>query len=319
ASRNAYAAVHGIERGQKTTDSDGRAVFSGLVAGLYLIAQLDGENSEYIIDPYLVMVPGVNERTRVWDYDVTAQPKTEPVRRDLKVNSLSVYKVWSGTNTPPGGILVQLYRDGVPYGNCVALDAGNHWSHTWNNLNPENTWTVDEFDVAQGYTKAISASAGGFILTNTKNPNAPQTTVVIGSKTWEHGSNPAAQQPKSIVLRIYADGVFLLQKEVGEAEHWSWSVRMDKFDENGREIVYTVDEAPVNDYIKAVDGFDLVNIHKSYTRPDDTSRTNPYVRPITGDLSNPTLWLFLMGTSFAGLLVVAFLFRRSVKKREKRS
>jgi len=311
ASLNAYAGANSVARVTKITDSGGRAVFTDLPAGLYLVTQADSEQSEYVIAPYLVSVPVMNERTRAWEYNVTAYPKTEPVKRG-RVNSLSVYKVWAGAASPAGGILVQLYRDGVPYGNCVTLHAGNLWSHTWDNLSQDDTWTwtVDEFDVPEGFAKAISGGAsGGFVITNTLSPNAPQKVLISGTKTWEHGSNPINLRPTSIVLQIRANGVFILQKEVGEAEHWSWSVRMDKYDKDGKEIVYTVDEAPVAGYVKAVDGYNLLNIHSTYGKP-------PYTLPRTDDLNNLFAWLAVMGVSAAGLAAVIIIFRRH-RRREK--
>jgi len=310
ASLHAYAAANGVIRAQKTTDAQGGAVFTGLSAGLYLVAQVENGDSEYIIDPYLVMVPAMNERLREWDRNVIAYPKTEPVKKN--VNCVSVYKVWAGVSSPPGGgILVQLYRNGVPYGSCVTLNAGNHWSYTWEGLPLGSTWTVDEFDVPEGYAKAITGSApGGFVITNTRGQGAPEKTLVSGSKTWEHGGNPAGKWPGSILLRLSANGVFILQKEVGEAEHWSWSIRMDKYDKDGKEIVYTIDEAPVNDYIKAVDGYDLINIYRYGGKQ--------YTLPKTDDLNNLALWLTLTALSFAGLAATGLtVCIRRYRRREK--
>jgi len=241
--------------------------------------------------------------------------------------SVSVSKVWAGADSPPPGesILVQLYRGGVPYGNCVTLNAGNRWFYTWEGLDPDGPWTVDEFDVAEGYAKTISGSAStGFVITNTRDPNAPKRMLVNGGKTWNHGSNPAGKWPKSIALRLSANGVFILQKEVGEAEHWSWSIRMDKYGEDGKEIVYTVDEAPVNDYIKAVDGYNVINTYKP---GDPTSNNTPnpatpktaetpvpkWTIPKTGDGSNLWLWVALMAVS-ATMLPLLLAWNRKVKK-----
>jgi len=308
AALHAYAAANGVLRTQKTTDAQGRAEFPGLPAGLYLVSQVENGSSEYIIAPYLVMVPAINEQ-RQWNNNVISYPKTEPVRRGPR--SMSVHKVWAGVDSPPsGGILVQLYRNGAPYGSCVTLNAGNHWSYTWENLSPDHTWTVDEFDVPAGYVKTITGNTGGFVITNTRHANPPEKTVIRGSKTWNHGSNPADKWPKNILLRLYADGVFILQKEVGEPEHWSWSIRMDRYDQNGREIVYTIDEAPVSDYIKAVDGYDLFNLYRY--GPD---KPTP---PRTDDLNHLVLWLTLTGLSFAGLAAIALtLCLRRYRRREK--
>jgi len=318
-----YASARNIPRSSKATDSEGKAVFTGLAAGLYLVAQKDAENSEYVIAPYLVMVPGLDERTREWDTDVTAYPKTEPVKRNVKTEVLSVYKVWAGVDSPPPGesILVQLYRGGVPYGNCVTLNAGNRWSYTWEGLDPKDVWTVDEFDVPEGYAKKIAGSASsGFVVTNTRDQNAPKKTLVSGSKTWDHGANPAANRPKSIVLRLSADGVFILQKEITEAEHWSWSLRLDEYAADGHKIAYTVDEAPVDGYTKAVDGYSITNTHYSAHKPGGPGTTAPggsdkpgATNPKTNDLNNLALWLTLMALSFVGLVVIILCFRRHMR------
>jgi len=184
AALNTYAAANGVGRSVKATDSGGSAVFTGLSAGLYLVAQASGENSEYVFAPYLIAVPAKNEQTGEWDYNVAAYPKTEPARPGDKPASVSVYKVWAGTGSPPaGGIQVQLYRSGAPYGSRVTLSAKNHWSYTWDNLDAKDTWTADEPDVPEGYVKTIAGSAStGFVITNTRrpkevppNPDRPKT------------------------------------------------------------------------------------------------------------------------------------------------
>ena len=324
ATLDAYAVARNIPRASKVTDNDGKAVFKGLSAGLYLVSQVEDEDSKYVIAPYLVMVPSLNVKLQGWNHNVIAYPKSEPVKRDVKTNTVSVYKVWAGVDCPPDvSILVQLYRGGVPYGNCVTLDARNNWSYTWEGLDQEGPWTVDEFDVAEGFAKTIAGSAStGFVITNTRrSPGAPEKTLVSGSKTWEHGSNSIGKWPKFIVLRLSANGVFILQKEVGEVEYWSWSIRMDKYDKDGKEIVYTVDEAPVEHYSKTVSGFDIFNIY----RPDGPGTPGTPGKPgkpgangpRTDDLSNLALWLTLMGLSLVALITL-FIFAWRRKRRDER-
>jgi len=159
ASLNAYAAANSIPRSVKVTDSGGKAVYAGLAPGLYLVAQVNGESSEYIIAPYLVAVRE----------DVTASPKTEPIRRSTEKIQISAFKIWKDTENHPNSVQVQLYRNGQTHGAPVTLNAGNYWRCVWDNLNPADTWTVDEPVVPVNYAKSISGSAAtGFIVTNTR-------------------------------------------------------------------------------------------------------------------------------------------------------
>ena len=172
ASLNAYVNANNIGQTLKKTNNSGAVNFNDLSAGLYLVTQVSAESNQYIIAPFLVSVPGFNESKNELEYEVTAYPKTEPVKKSPEPSRnrpIIVYKVWAGTNDIPSSIQVQLYRNDVPYGIFVTLNAGNNWSHTWQNMNPDYSWTVDEFNVPDGYIKTISGSvATGFIITNTK-------------------------------------------------------------------------------------------------------------------------------------------------------
>jgi len=168
---DAYAVANNITRTQELTDQQGIAQFRDLPVGLYLVAQTDLANSEYIIAPYLVMIP-LFQPTVGWEHDVVTYPKSEPVKRAPKV--ISVHKLWAGTQNHPTSIVVQLYRNNQPHGDAVTLNAANHWSQTWEELSPIYTWTVDELNVPAGFSKSISGSEStGFVITNTKIPTVP--------------------------------------------------------------------------------------------------------------------------------------------------
>jgi len=211
ASLNAYAAAKDIARSVKVTDSGGKAVFAGLSPGLYLVAQAGSENSEYIIAPYLVAV----------DSDVTASPKTEPVKRDAEKIQVSANKIWAGAENHPASVQVQLYRNGQPHGAAVTLNAANYWRCVWSGLNPADTWTVDEPSVPAGYAKSVSGSVKtGYVITNSRlkppmpvgpiepgnpgtasNPNTPSNPVAPGGTPGNPG-NPKTEDPSDMLLWI---------------------------------------------------------------------------------------------------------------------
>jgi len=72
-----------------TTDFKGRASFTGLTHGIYLVRQTGatGHAKAYVpIEPYLVIVPGierVNDTNR-WKYDVTLEPKPTTVKKKVE-------------------------------------------------------------------------------------------------------------------------------------------------------------------------------------------------------------------------------------------
>lgn len=326
-----YAYTHGIARDSGLTNGSGNVKFNGLPAGLYLVAQQNSENSEYTIVPYLVSVPSSSE-SGGFDRNVISHPKTEPAKRNTETVSVSVYKIWEGTDSPPGSISVQLYQNGIVYGTVVTLSADNYWRYTWDKLNPNDIWTVDEFDVAEGYVKTIAGDvASGFIITNTKTTPHPEKLMISGKKVWDHKDNPENKRPPSIVLKVQADGVTVMQKEISEAEHWSWSIRVDKYAENGREIVYTVNEERIYDYSKKVDGFTIYNNYKPGWNTDIPDNDPPIDDPKdpddpgnpdgpkTNDDSNAALWIGLLGVGLIGLLSTGYagfcVFKR--KKRAK--
>ena len=178
-----YAQQNDISRLNGVTNAKGEVTFSNLVAGYYLVVQTDMQGSSHEFDSYLVMAPTIHPSdSSKWKYEVHSLPKTQMVIEHELV-SLSVYKVWKGTDKLPDSIEVQLYCNGSPLGTPVTLNAGNFWNHTWENLNEDETWTVDEVTVPDGYIKTISGDiATGFVITNTKDstsssytPSEPQT------------------------------------------------------------------------------------------------------------------------------------------------
>lgn len=99
----AYIAADALAPDRTTvTGADGRAVFTGLSAGMYLVDEADmevgGSTRQYA--PSLIAVPGVGGGGN-WRYDVTAAPKyTEKPGGDEPDTPVTytVVKLWAGEN-----------------------------------------------------------------------------------------------------------------------------------------------------------------------------------------------------------------------------
>ena len=189
--------------------------------------------------------------------------------------NVSVHKVWNDNNNParPTEIQVQLYKNNVPEGNPITLNDGNNWKHTWAELAVTPTWTVDEVNVPEGYSKDIAGSEStGFIITNRSNSDEVEETTINGVKTWNHGDNPVVNHPSSIKVYVKNGNSIVASDIITGDSHWSWNFRLPKYDAENNLITYTVDEEPLAGYNKAVKGYDLINtwIPADYASGNDT-------------------------------------------------
>ena len=193
------------------------------------------------------------------------------------------------------------------------VTAENHWKWSFelpkhDAAGKEIAYTVDEVDVP-GYTKTID----GTNITNEY--DAPEEVEINGSKTWDHGSNTA--RPTSIVVYIKNGNEVVAAKRVTETDGWKWTFTLPKFDADGKEIKYTIEEETLKNYkLEKVDGFNLHNKFISTDYPGDPTPNNPqpgiptpttpgtYTPPKTGDAMNLALWVLLMVGSFSMLVVL---------------
>lgn len=111
---------------------------------------------------------------------------TATITNQQKTNWLKVTKVWqydegADTSAQPTEIKVHLYKidngEGVPTGWSLGLNAGNNWSGTFTNLNPDAQYYVVEETVG-GYTVSYTSDVEhpakpGDTITVTNRKNAP--------------------------------------------------------------------------------------------------------------------------------------------------
>ena len=145
----------------------------------------------------------------------------------------------------------------------------------------EIVYTVDESEVEK-YTKKIE----GYNITNTHKPETPtptpETVDVEGTKTWDDEGNKDGVRPEKITIYLLANGKQVDSKEITEKDGWKYSFTgLEKYDENKKEIVYTVDESEVEKYTKKIEGYNITNTHKPET---------PTPTPETVDIEGTKTW-----------------------------
>ena len=194
--------------------------------------------------------------------------------------SVPVTKVWVGPQA--SSAKVTLFADGVEK-DSVTLNATNGWAHTFTNLDKYNNgteivYTVTEEPIANYDSVITGNAANGFTVTNT---NTEKTAVDV-TKTWV--GTPAA----SVTIKLFADGTEKETVTLTAADNWTHTfTNLDKYAADGHEIVYTVDETPVTDYIKAISG-DAANgftITNTITGKVNIPVTKVWVGPATDSVT----------------------------------
>ena len=185
--------------------------------------------------------------------------------------AVDVTKNWVGPATD--AVTIKLLADGVEVESAV-LTATDNWMHTFSNLpkyaadGHEIVYTVDEYDVPS-YVKAIEGtSTTGFTVTNTitGKVDIPVTKVWVGPAT------------DSVTVNLYADGVKVDTVQLTAANQWKHTfANLDKY-ENGREIVYTVDEVLIPGYKTKITGDAQTGF--TITNSKETPKTADHVNPM---------------------------------------
>ncbi|MFA2576730.1 Cna B-type domain-containing protein [Bacillus mobilis] len=193
-----------------------------------------------------------------------------PISNNVKTTSVSGTKIWNDNNNKfgkrPERITVQLLQNGTEFKTQeVKADEKGNWAFSFEDLpkydgqGNEYKYTVDEVKV-DGYETKVE----GTTITNTyKNT---ETTEVNGKKVWEDYDNKFGTRPGSIKVQLLQNGTEFKAEEVkaDKEGNWTFSFKdLPKYDEQGKEFEYTVDEVKVKDYETKVEGTTITNTYKN--------------------------------------------------------
>ena len=194
-------------------------------------------------------------------------------------------KIWKDNSnaysTRPEEIALTLYRS-IAGGEEERVDAspewekaGNVWTYKYTGLpktdNDGNSYTYRvEETVPEGYV----SSQDGSDITNT----LTGTVGIPVTKVWRDNDNASGERPQTIEVVLYANGTEvssavigrdtgliegIWDKITGSADNeWEYTFTdLPKYDQEGVEIVYTVEEREVpEDYEVRYDGLEIVNV-----------------------------------------------------------
>ena len=182
----------------------------------------------------------------------------------VETTQVGVTKVWDDAENAdglrPDSVKVELLADGAATGKTVTLNAGNNWTHTWDNLakkagGKDVAYTVREAEVPEGYTSVMTGGMvknnGAFSYTLT-NKHAQAKTSVSVSKEWVDGNDQDGLRPDSVQVQLYrsVDGGVAVAMNgykitLNADNSWKGSWTDLPANEDGKQIAYTVKEADV--------------------------------------------------------------------------
>ena len=174
---------------------------------------------------------------------------------------ISGSKTWDDTDNQDGkrpeSITVRLFADGTEV-TSKEVTANDNWSWSFTGLDKYNSGTEIVYTISEDEVADYTTVVNGYDVTNT---HTPEKTTITGSKTWNDNGDQDGKRPSSITVRLFADGRVVSHKEITEKDNWSWNFEdLDKY-KDGTEIVYTISEDAVTDYITVVNGYNVTNTH----------------------------------------------------------
>ncbi len=169
---------------------------------------------------------------------------------------IDVTKVWRDDNANNRKeITVALKANGTTV-NTAKLNAANNWKYTFEDIDPDKTYTIEESGVPSGYRSVIVGNASqGFTITNI------QQTEVKVTKTWIDASGKDGFR-KNVTLKLTGDNGYSRSVTLNLADYqnqgnnWKYTfTNLDKYTVDGKLVKYTVTEenTPSNYVSKVVD------------------------------------------------------------------
>jgi uncharacterized repeat protein (TIGR01451 family) len=216
---------------------------------------------------YTISEDTVADYTTVVDgYNITNTHTPEKI-------SISGSKTWDDADNQDGkrpeSITVRLFADGTEV-TSKTVTANDNWSWSFTGLDKYNSGTEIVYTISEDTVADYTTVVNGYDVTNT---HTPEKTTITGSKTWDDADNQDGKRPSSITVRLLADGRVVSHKKITEKDNWSWNFEDLPVYEKGEKITYTIKEDSVENYETKLDGYNIINTHKTETTSVSGTKT----------------------------------------------
>ncbi len=217
----------------------------------------DGQEIAYTVDETEVN----NNDLQFYTKKLEGTTVTNTFTQDTTKVEIPVKKIWEDNDIQaqrrPESIIIVLKANGVENQrqeltkeNADILDK-NIWTYTFTELpkydeyNNIINYTIEEEEKTQGDLKFYTGKVDGTTITNTFTRPTESIRIEVNKK-WEDQENVYNKRPASIKLEVKQGEAVVKSAVVTQDDNWQATFTdLPKYDENGQEIEYTVDEEEV--------------------------------------------------------------------------
>ena len=241
--------------------SDWKHVFSNL-------PKYDEDKQEITYRVVEVTVPEYDTEYEISDNGVEIYNHHTPEKVSVEGS-----KTWDDADNQDGkrpeSITVRLFADGTEVTSKI-VTANDNWSWSFTGLDKYNSGTEIVYTISEDTVADYTTVVDGYNITNT---HTPEKISISGSKTWDDADNQDGKRPSSITVRLLADGRVVSHKKITEKDNWSWNFEDLPVYEKGEKITYTIKEDSVENYETKLDGYNIINTHKTDTTSVSGTKT----------------------------------------------
>lgn len=128
----------------------------------------------------------------------------------------------------------------------------------------EDNYFQDGYALIMENGTGTALPGGTITVTATNTYIGEEQTEIEGEKTWELDGHTVTL-PESITVQLKNGDVVVEEITVTPDENgeWHYSFTAPKYDADGKEIAYTVEELPVQGFVPSYDGFNILNTYIS--------------------------------------------------------
>lgn len=225
------------------------------------------------------------------DYKITNTHVPETV-------TFNIVKEWydyeNNDGIRPNSITVRIKADHEEVAKAI-LSEENNWNAIFENLPKykngiEINYEIVE-DEVEGYTPTISnpiKENDNNVTVVIKNTHEKETREIVIEKVWDDVGNEN-KRPDSITVNIYANGELFETVKITAENNWQLKLENLQKYFSGEEIIYTIEEVELEDYVTDYEGYTIINSYKAkgeITPPNtgiimNTNSKNLYIETLT--------------------------------------